>query len=54
VGAGSAEEGGTSVEDVTVRGLTSACTSLPDGLPLLGLVDNPLMPRGTRLRRAIG
>ena len=38
---------GTSVEDATVQGLTSAWKSLPDGVPLLGLVDNPLMRPGT-------
>ena len=38
---------GVSVEDATVRGLTSAWKSLPDGVPVLALVDNPLMPPGT-------
>ena len=38
---------GESVEDATVRGLTSAWKSAPSGVPVLGLVDNPVMPGGT-------
>ena len=44
---------GESVEDATVRGLTSAWKALPDGVPVLALVDNPVMPRrNRRVRRA--
>ena len=35
--------GGESLEDATVRGLTSAWAAVPDGVPVLGLVDNPLV-----------
>jgi peptidoglycan/LPS O-acetylase OafA/YrhL len=38
---------GESVADATVQGLTSAWESVPDGVPVLGLVDNPVMPAGT-------
>ena len=37
---------GESVDDATVRGLTSAWRSVPAGVAVLGLVDNPVMPDG--------
>ena len=38
---------GESVDEATVRGLTSAWKAVPDGVPVLALVDNPVMPAGT-------
>ncbi|MCI2958751.1 acyltransferase [Agromyces atrinae] len=38
-------ESGESVEQATVEGLVSAWSSLPADVPVLGLVDNPLMSR---------